>query len=968
MIKRNYFAVILSVIMAFSGICLFEAFAPQAVITAYAASLSAPNVTASNSSVTSVKLSWKKIKGADKYIIYRSTNKSKNFEQIKALKSSAKSYTDSKLTCGKTYYYKVYAVKGKAKSKTKTVKITVAPPKPTAVKAQSDKCGAINISYKAVSGASEYEIYYSAAKTGSYALLGTTKDTSYTHNITMGDEGYYKVKACKIVGKKRVKSAYSSVVNAAALSHEFDNYTVSTPASCTVNGSMQAVCSHCGAVDTKVVEAIGHHDFGSYMVDISAGCATNGSKHATCSRCGAVDTKVIEATNEHVYGDYTITTPATCTENGVKTKACRSCGKTVTSIIKAAGHIYTEEVIPNTCTDDGCTVNTCSQCGYSFKSDFTNPTGHSYNSTITKYPTCISEGEKLYTCSGCGAAYTKSINATGEHDYSKLEIITEPTCTQDGEIKLHCATEGCDAVDPNCTSIAPTEHSYIYESNGEGEHRKICKDCGNIKFSSDGQEYSSCIGMVETEIVDGVQIVNYKCTSCDFYTEVYSVPVDNGCAHENINTDNAPAIEPTCDLNGYTGASICEDCGYIIDCGEIIPALSHNYEVIEPAQAPTCTDTGRSAVEVCSICGEKRDGAVSIDYLPTGHSYEQTVIPPSCISDGYTVQKCTHCGLENMNTASDFVKSAGSHTFDNYTTDEHGYRIYSCTVCGYTETDTTCYIDLSARTVSIGSAAQFTKSASNNDKLLLTYDGVSDYEITGSAENLIIDIDVPDVDIAKICDIKLAGITITNNTLDIINIKNQRTDAQKPKVSISAKVDTVNRLTTLTDGNAIDSECGIELKGRGELVINTAATSISCGAKLTIKNLTIDITSGKRGIDLEAAKAGGTDSDYFNLELAGNAIITISSADDCIRCKNFDSKKLDKDEIDSIVTLNSANGDGIDAKGDNPERKSVALNSGRFTITAGKKLVNVDNKKGGVEFDNTPVVDGTATVNGNKFV
>lgn len=49
-----------------------------------------------------------KVKGAKKYLIYRSTSKSKGYKQIAA--TTKLSYTDKKLTSKKTYYYKVKAV------------------------------------------------------------------------------------------------------------------------------------------------------------------------------------------------------------------------------------------------------------------------------------------------------------------------------------------------------------------------------------------------------------------------------------------------------------------------------------------------------------------------------------------------------------------------------------------------------------------------------------------------------------------------------------------------------------------------------------------------------------------------------------------------------------------------------------------------------------------------------------------
>ena len=57
-------------------------------------------------------LSWKKVKGATGYKVYRSTKKNGKYKKIRTIKkASAVTFTDSKVKKGKTYYYKVRAYK-----------------------------------------------------------------------------------------------------------------------------------------------------------------------------------------------------------------------------------------------------------------------------------------------------------------------------------------------------------------------------------------------------------------------------------------------------------------------------------------------------------------------------------------------------------------------------------------------------------------------------------------------------------------------------------------------------------------------------------------------------------------------------------------------------------------------------------------------------------------------------------------
>ncbi len=73
-------------------------------------------VTKASHSSGKVALSWKTVSGASGYEIYRSTSKSSGYTKVKTATKSTKSWKNSGLGRGKTYYYKIRAyrtVKGK---------------------------------------------------------------------------------------------------------------------------------------------------------------------------------------------------------------------------------------------------------------------------------------------------------------------------------------------------------------------------------------------------------------------------------------------------------------------------------------------------------------------------------------------------------------------------------------------------------------------------------------------------------------------------------------------------------------------------------------------------------------------------------------------------------------------------------------------------------------------------------------
>ena len=71
-------------------------------------STAAPTVSVKKISSGKITVSWKKVTKASGYQIYRSTSKTGTYKKIKTIGSgSTISYTNSGLSKGKKYYYKV---------------------------------------------------------------------------------------------------------------------------------------------------------------------------------------------------------------------------------------------------------------------------------------------------------------------------------------------------------------------------------------------------------------------------------------------------------------------------------------------------------------------------------------------------------------------------------------------------------------------------------------------------------------------------------------------------------------------------------------------------------------------------------------------------------------------------------------------------------------------------------------------
>lgn len=169
----------------------------------------------STTTYNSVKLSWKAVKGSGGYQVYRATKKNGKYKKVKTTKS--KSWTNKKLTTGKSYYYKVRAYKkqsgktvyGSFSKKVKAVPRTKAPK--FTLKSGKRR---IRVTWKKVKGAHGYRIYRAKSKGGKFNMIKDSHDyiPQYTSiRVFSNHKYYYKMRSYRIVKGKRVYSAYTKV-------------------------------------------------------------------------------------------------------------------------------------------------------------------------------------------------------------------------------------------------------------------------------------------------------------------------------------------------------------------------------------------------------------------------------------------------------------------------------------------------------------------------------------------------------------------------------------------------------------------------------------------------------------------------------------------------------------------------------------------------------------------------------------
>lgn len=200
--------------------------------------LAAPEIVSVYSKVqTSVKITWNEVDGADGYQLYRSESANGTYSLIKTITdSSTVKYTNSGLTVGQTYYYKVRAFALDNEENRIYSDFSEVRYMPAAViyeKVYSNSTNRIRILWNEVDGAEGYQLWRSDRADGTYKIVKTINDgatTAYSNTgLTSGETYCYKMRAFTTVNDQKVFGAYSDVVTVAVMP-EIPELTVASTA------------------------------------------------------------------------------------------------------------------------------------------------------------------------------------------------------------------------------------------------------------------------------------------------------------------------------------------------------------------------------------------------------------------------------------------------------------------------------------------------------------------------------------------------------------------------------------------------------------------------------------------------------------------------------------------------------------------------------------------------------------------
>lgn len=280
---------------------------------------------------------------------------------------------------------------------------------------------------------------------------------------------------------------------------------------------------------------------------------------------------------------------------------------------------------------------------------------HEWVKSFTRNPGCTKKGYDVYKCKKCkNSKFINFVEPLG-HDYTKVKVVQEATCT-----KPEISEFICSRYDDDISHTNPCDGTYSYtkkeetapalghdwKDNGDGTatcQRDGCGETHTHIWKKTGTVAATCTDTGKTE---------YTCTVCGQTKTTILKAL--GHKYETVSTDDATCTTPK------TVHKECSRCHDKKDetSGE---ALGHNWRTSSDKNSKTCIrcktththtwDEGKYSVEptcndagkelfTCTDCGDTKTVAVK----SLGHDYQLVgTDPATCTTPAINHYTCSRC-------------------------------------------------------------------------------------------------------------------------------------------------------------------------------------------------------------------------------------------------------------------------------------------------------------------------------------
>ncbi len=258
--------------------------------------------------------------------------------------------------------------------------------------------------------------------------------------------------------------------------------------------------------------------------------------------------------------------------------------------------------------------------------------------------------------------------------------------TSDGgsyEAYLNTYDEYCNYTEPIMVTLPFSDFT---DKNGKGAFSSAAAaNVSSFGLWVNAISDSSVFG--ENDTVSGsIYYDDIKAITSDITDAAFSLAVS--CEHENTEVKNAK--EATCTEAGYTGDTICGYCEEVLEKGEELEALGHDYKS-EVTKEPTATEKGEKTY-TCTRCEDSYTEEIPALSETCEHKNTtvKNVVVATCTSTGYTGDTvCVACGEIIANGSEIPMIAHDYHAVitKEPTITEKGERTWTCLACkeSYTE-------------------------------------------------------------------------------------------------------------------------------------------------------------------------------------------------------------------------------------------------------------------------------------------